>query len=237
VPDATQTTTKCGERGDRCATCGTRDCHTENGVCLDTSGGCSAANCANGCCRLVNGVSSCQVNQPTACGTGGGACVACTPGVTCNGACTTTINPNYNFRVFMKSLDIDSRIDGECWDWNFGCASEYEFLACFGYFQSTTLLEGCATVKVVTDPGPTSPIVMSYNDTDGLVKLPNGQPIYIKGSTITAGQMRISIREDDLDIEGDDIVAQGYLVNKTSNPQLTTVNNWQSGNQLKFELR
>jgi hypothetical protein len=87
----------CGLGGNRCQNCGPGAC--VGGVCEITAcdggncGGCGPDTCAEGCCDQ-NGV--CRTGEgPNHCGLGGGACVACPPGDTCNaGSCQGTTGCN-----------------------------------------------------------------------------------------------------------------------------------------------
>lgn len=239
VPYASQLNTLCGKRGTSCSPCGTKVCDKTSGACLAAGGGCSPSNCGDGCCKMVDGVPSCQEMEPTACGTGGGSCTACTNGVLCDGTCTTSIDPDYNFKVYVKSLSFDSRDDGDaCWDnyVGFGCA-DAEVKVCFAIQVGNAMLEGCTDrIDGVAGGEPGQTIDLSWSESAGLIRL-SGQAVLIPGSAfIEGGKVRIRALEDD-DVNGDDVIASGYYTPVSTLTSPMTVGAYGHVKSITFELR
>ncbi len=234
-----ETNAQCGLRGQACETCGNKICDPDSGTCLAASGDCKAANCTNGCCKALNGLVTCQVNEPSACGTGGGTCSACPGGVTCNGTCTNQIAPTYKFKVYVKSVVFADRDPGgSCWDdfAGIGCGSP-DPEVCFGFQSGATLIEGCTTVITDASQVPsTGTLSASWDDTTGLVKA-GGQPLLIDGALfIAGGKVRISVYDED-DFNSNDIIAQGYYSAVTTRTVPMTIGAYGQVKSLTFELR
>ena len=229
----------CGSRGQACGDCGAKVCDPASGTCLAASGGCTPANCTSGCCKMLGGQLTCQVAQPTACGTGGGTCTACPGGVTCNGACTNQIDGTYPFQVFVRKVVFKDRDPGgSCWDdfAGFGCGAP-DPKVCFAFQSGATLIEGCtATItdaSTVPAPGQLS---ATWDDMTGLVSA-GGQPLIIDGALFVAGsKVRISVYDED-DFNSDDIIAQGYFGPLTTLPVPVTTGAYGSVISVTFELR
>ena len=238
VPYASETNTSCGARGQSCATCGAKICDSSSGSCVDASGGCNASTCANGCCKMVNGSPTCFNNQPAACGTGGGACVACTYGVTCNGGCTTDIDSNAQFKVYVKQVVYyNTDTAGNCWDnyGGFGCADSDPQI-CFGYQSGGSIVEGCTTEIDNVSPAADGTVTVNYTDANGLVQV-NGSPFLVPGTLwIQGGHVRISLYDIDA-VNANDVIAQGYKPPVTK--LVTPLNTGAYGRvkSLTFELR
>jgi hypothetical protein len=234
-----ETNTQCGVRGQACDTCGSKICDPDSGTCLAATGGCTPQNCPNGCCKALAGQSTCQINEPTACGTGGASCTACPGGVTCTGACTNQIAPSYKFQVYVKSVEFaDHDPGGSCWDdfLGAGCGAP-DPEVCFGFLSGNDVIEGCTTVitdaSTVSSPGYLS---ASWDDSTGLVKA-GGQPLLIDSSLFLAGgKVRVSVYDED-DFNANDIIGQGYYtaVSTLSVPML--VGAFDSVKSVTFELR
>jgi hypothetical protein len=215
VPFANQSNMKCGTRGQACGSCGTKICDTGSGMCVDASGGCNASSCANGCCKQVNGTPTCFINQPAACGTGGGTCTACTYGVLCNGGCTTMLDGNAQFKVVVTkasfyNTDVDTT---SCWDnyASFGCAQP-DVIVCFGYQSGTNLVEGCTTSKDNVPVTRMNPDIddVTWSEADGTIKS-GGQPFLVPGSLfIQGGKVRVRVYDID-DFNDWEVIGSAYI--------------------------
>lgn len=104
---------KCGRAGEACTACSRRGASyiCSKNQCID--GSCNAT-CTTGCCTWWG----CQPgNLPTACGSGGQACVDCGYGNTCGSAktCVLDVNSTWDFVVASASLP-GSKKSGSAWD-------------------------------------------------------------------------------------------------------------------------
>jgi hypothetical protein len=105
--------TQCGEKGGKCADCGSM--FAGAGVCSNHScidGSCQAT-CTNGCCSAAG----CQPgNTLSACGTGGEGCVDCGVGRTCTAA-TCQLDRTSLWDVYISFAVVpDKNKNGESWD-------------------------------------------------------------------------------------------------------------------------
>jgi hypothetical protein len=213
VQYASQSNTSCGQRGAMCASCGSKVCDTGTGTCVDSSGGCDAQTCAAGCCKMVNGMPTCFIDQPAACGTGGGACTACTYGVTCDNGCTSQIDGNAQFKVIVTQTKFyNTDVGGNCWDnyAGFGCAQP-DPVVCFGYQQGSTVIEGCNTEQDDVPADGMGIDTVDWNETNGLCTS-GGSPFLIPGSYfISGGKVRITVYDVDA-TNAWDVIGQAYIL-------------------------
>jgi len=240
IPYAGQSSGKCGSRGEICAGCGpNKNCDTGSGMCVDVmAGGCSAANCASGCCKMVSGTPTCFTDQPAACGTGGGQCTQCTYGVTCSGGCTQMIDGNAQFKVIVTKASVyNTDVGGNCWDnyLGLGCAQP-DIKVCFGYQSGATVVEGCNKELVHVSANATVIDDAVWNETDGLVTA-GGTPFLITGSYfVLGGKVRVTVYDVD-DFNADDIIAQAYITAQSSYFDAYALSAFGRATGITFELR
>jgi len=156
------------------------------------------------------------VNQPAACGIGGGTCTACTYGVLCNGACTSTIDSNAQFKVIVtKAAFFNTDVGGNCWDnyAGFGCAQP-DPVVCFGYQSGANLIEACNTQQNDVPADASGIDNVTWTETTGLITA-GGSPFLIPASLfVQGGKVRVSIYDVDA-TNSNDLIAQAYI-NATS---------------------
>lgn len=114
-----ETCSSCASDCGACAGCGDAVCNAATETCTTCAGDCGSctttctpATCA-GCC---DGDSCVTGASPGACGSGGSACMVCSPGFLCSTG-TCSVDPASRWSVVLESLTVPAtRYDGAGWD-------------------------------------------------------------------------------------------------------------------------